>query len=173
MRQILCLVLVARRSRHSPLFAAKIRKFWLYELIVWSLRLDGAVRCRWNAALNAVLQLTNSSHLSKRKRVCRLSLCGAKRKINCTRLLVGRNCKRKRRFWLRRYLLSRLPKIPSSLCHTKPTASQIKVIADLSLCSVIVSLPLPLSLCNSSFFSFLISVIDFLIFDDLLLLFCL
>lgn len=146
MRQILCLVLVARRSRHSPLFAAKIRKFWLYELIVSSLRLDGAVRCRWNAALNAVLQLTNSSHLSKRKRVCRLSLCGAKRK-NCTRLLVGRNCKRKRRFWLRRYLLSRLPKIPSSLCHTKPTASQIKVIADLSLCVLSMFLYLSLSPC--------------------------
>lgn len=29
--------------------------------------------------------------------------------------LVGHNCKRKRRFWLRRYLLSRLPKIPPCL----------------------------------------------------------
>lgn len=29
--------------------------------------------------------------------------------------LVGHNCKRKRRFWLRRYLLSRLPQIPPYL----------------------------------------------------------
>lgn len=31
------------------------------------------------------------------------------------RRLVGHNCKRKRRFWLRRYLLSRLPQIPPYL----------------------------------------------------------
>lgn len=33
------------------------------------------------------------------------------------RRLVGHNCKRKRRFWLRRYLLSRLPQIPPCLKH--------------------------------------------------------
>lgn len=47
--------------------------------------------------------------------------CGAnEKKDKRTSRLVGHNCKRKRRFWLRRYLLSRLPLIPSSLLnHTR------------------------------------------------------